>query len=43
MIVSVFYETLPSVWRMDWSEVRDGVGNQVHYLCGFFLVSVLPS
>lgn len=43
MIVSAFYKTPASVWRMDWSEARDGVGHQEHYLCGFFLVSVLPS
>lgn len=43
MIISVSYKTLASMWRMDWSEARDGVGNQEHYLRGFFPVSVLPS
>lgn len=43
MIINMFYKTLPSSWKIDWNKARDGVGSQVFYLYGFFLVSVLPS
>lgn len=47
MTVSVFYKTLISLLRVDWSEASDGVSSQVLYLCGFswflfFLLNLPP-
>lgn len=39
----MFYETLVSMRRVSWKGARDGVSNQVRYLCGFFLAFVLLS